>query len=149
MGVLTLEERLALGRKVIALGKSTIAAIPLLDAGQKSFAEAGDIASVSGWGGTNPEPTGSPRPNSHELRIAEVPIVANSLCATDYGLAAPLGDVFVCAGEAGRDACYGDDGGPLVVDVAPGKLEGDRLLGTVDLGGGCGQSGLPGSIRAC
>ncbi len=150
LGVLTLKEPLKLGRKVVALGKSTIAAIPLLDAAQKkSFAEPPAIASVSGWGDTNPEAPGSPRPSySHELRTAEVPIVGNAACATDYGLAAPLSEVFVCAGGAGNDACYGDSGGPLVVDAAPGQLEGDRLLGTVDLGRGCGQSGFPGIYQS-
>ena len=48
----------------------------------------------------------------------------------------------LCAGggDSGRDACQGDSGGPLTVDTAQGQ----KLVGIVAAGEGCGAPGKPG-----
>lgn len=91
----------------------------------------GTDATVLGWGRVA---DGGAR--SDYLRSAQVPVVSDSECRSDY-------DVYdqktmVCAGyrEGGIDACQGDSGGPLVV--------GDTLIGIVSFGDGCGKAGKPG-----
>ena len=91
----------------------------------------GTQATVLGWGRIA---DGGAR--SDYLRSAEVPVVSDSECRTDY-------DVYdqktmVCAGytEGGIDACQGDSGGPLVV--------GDTLIGIVSFGDGCAKANRPG-----
>lgn len=103
----------------------------LPDSGDTASYREGTKATVLGWGRVA---DGGDR--SDYLRSAQVPIVADNACRSDY-------DVYdrktmVCAGydEGGIDACQGDSGGPLVV--------GDTLIGIVSFGDGCGKAGKPG-----
>lgn len=51
----------------------------------------------------------------------------------------------LCAGGESADACFGDSGGPLVVGPVAQEAE---LLGLIDFGAGCGQSGSPGVYQS-
>ena len=112
--------------------------IQLAEAGADgSFLEAGDPATVTGFG-----TTGENESTSDQLRAVELPIVNDPFCANTYGseFVAPA---MVCAGDTasgGRDACQGDSGGPLAVDTPAGR----RLAGIVSFGNGCGRPEFPG-----
>jgi len=96
----------------------------------------GTGATVVGWGTSVPEVLGT-----EDLREVVVPVVSDEDCGTSYAItgeyfAYPFdGDQHVCAGytEGLRDSCYGDSGGPLMVDTA----EGLRQIGVVSFGTGC------------
>ncbi|GAB3162750.1 serine protease [Amycolatopsis stemonae] len=103
----------------------------LPSSGDASSYREGTQATVLGWGRVA---DGGDR--SDYLRSAQVPVVSDNACKSDY-------DVYdqksmVCAGypNGGVDACQGDSGGPLVV--------GDTLIGIVSFGDGCGKAGKPG-----
>jgi secreted trypsin-like serine protease len=91
----------------------------------------GTQATVLGWGRIA---DGGAR--SDYLRGAQVPLVSDSECHSDYTVYDQRS--MVCAGyaEGGIDACQGDSGGPLVV--------GDTLIGIVSFGDGCAKAGKPG-----
>jgi secreted trypsin-like serine protease len=99
-------------------------------------------ALVSGWGDLNAEPGAAP---SYPMRLhqARVPLVATGLCEEAYAtIEQPITPRMLCAGSR-TDSCYGDSGGPLIAPGASGPA-GDALLGLVDFGNGCGQTGYPG-----
>jgi secreted trypsin-like serine protease len=107
---------------------------------------------VSGWGCTDPVPSGSPfcpSATPQLLQAAQVPLVSQVDCQTDYAPITPITANMFCAGAAGSDtstntdSCFGDSGGPLVVDDP--SHPGTRVLaGLVDAGNGCAQPGFPG-----
>ncbi|MFP7753158.1 S1 family peptidase [Thermodesulfobacteriota bacterium B35] len=50
------------------------------------------------------------------LQQVDLPVVSDSLCSSAFGI--PLADSQICAGyTVGKDACRGDSGGPLLVQV--------------------------------
>lgn len=100
-------------------------------AGDAASYSEGTKATVLGWGRVA---DGGDR--SDYLRSAQVPVVSDSACRSDYSVYDQK--TMVCAGytEGGIDACQGDSGGPLVV--------GDTLIGIVSFGDGCGKAGKPG-----
>ncbi|MEV6826686.1 serine protease [Amycolatopsis sp. NPDC051102] len=91
----------------------------------------GTQATVLGWGRIA---DGGDR--SDYLRSAQVPLVSDTECRSDYTVYDQRS--MVCAGyrDGGVDACQGDSGGPLVV--------GDTLIGLVSFGDGCAKAGKPG-----
>jgi secreted trypsin-like serine protease len=105
------------------------AALP--ESGDTKVYSTGTKATVLGWGRVA---DGGDR--SDYLRSAQVPVIADNECTTDYTVYDAK--TMVCAGYAdgGVDACQGDSGGPLVV--------GDTLIGLVSFGDGCGKAGKPG-----
>ncbi|MEV5147226.1 serine protease [Streptomyces sp. NPDC052727] len=111
------------------------AIVAMAGAGDPAYAP-GTQALVSGWGDT----TGGGA-YARRLHAARVRVLPDEMCARAYP-GGPDGAyraaTMLCAGEAGGgpDACQGDSGGPLVA--------GDRLIGLVSWGSGCGRPGLPG-----
>jgi secreted trypsin-like serine protease len=105
-----------------------------------ALVNAGILATVTGWG-TRSE--GAPD-YPDELYEVQVPIVDQSTCEFVYG---SIGDDItgnmLCAGlpQGGKDSCYGDSGGPLIVPDGSG---GFKLAGIVSWGEGCAQPGFPG-----
>ncbi len=94
----------------------------------------GVLATVTGWG------TLTGDKNSAEpaiLQEVSLPIVSNDVCRQAMR-GVPISLNQLCAGYAqgGKDACYGDSGGPLIV---PDGAGGWKLAGTVSFGIGCAQ----------
>ena len=73
----------------------------------------GVLATVSGWGLTRVIPD---KDYATTLQAAELPIVSNETAATVWG---SIDSSILMAGYrfGGKDACSGDSGGPLTVDV--------------------------------
>jgi Trypsin/Domain of unknown function (DUF4384) len=108
---------------------------------------AGSNATLAGFGLTTTQPLAGPHTGSisdHLLQVS-LPIVERSACARilaqvfqlSPAQAHFLDDSTVCAGEpaqGGRDACNGDSGGPLAVDVNHRQVQ----AGVVSWGPGCG-----------
>lgn len=99
---------------------------------------------VSGWGKNDFSTAGAYQAIQKEV---DVPIVAQATCqqqlqSTRLGLNFLLDNTsFMCAGgEAGKDACTGDGGSPLMCLVS-GKW---YVAGLVAWGIGCGSSNVPG-----
>ena len=67
-----------------------------------------------------------------------VPLITNENCTTPHTVTSNM----ICAGylNGGRDSCYGDSGGPLMVlsDESP------VIYGSVSFGYGCAQPNAPG-----
>jgi secreted trypsin-like serine protease len=106
---------------------------------------AGELALVIGWGDTSGAGTYSP-----VLMEATLPVVSLEDCIqgfietdTRYPYSArDFTENMLCAGypSGGRDACYGDSGGPLMVH----NVYGWKLAGVVSWGDGCAEPGLYG-----
>lgn len=93
---------------------------------------AGDAVAL-GWGRTCES-----CPTSPVLVRAELPIVTREACSLLYpSLIQPD---MLCAGTAEKDACYGDSGGPLLLDGAQ--------VGITSWGRGCARVGSPGVFTA-
>lgn len=103
---------------------------------------------AGGWGDVNPAP-GERASYPMGLRTARMPLVSDGLCEEQYAfIEQPITSRMICAG-GGRthlDTCYGDSGGPLLADSAsPPRPPSDYVLvGLVDFGNGCAQSGFAG-----
>jgi secreted trypsin-like serine protease len=96
----------------------------------------GQTGTVIGWGSLRES---GPQPSI--LQEVNIPIWSNRDCKLKYGPAAPGGIVehMLCAGQAARDSCSGDSGGPLMVNS--GKW---TQVGIVSWGIGCGKGQYPG-----
>ena len=99
---------------------------------------------VTGWG---QEAFNTQGELQARLQEVDVPVMGHRACEKALREQGWLGERFqlhpgsVCAGgEAGKDACQGDGGGPLVCQVGDSM----ELAGLVSWGVGCGQQGVPG-----
>ncbi|XP_030374586.1 phenoloxidase-activating factor 2 [Scaptodrosophila lebanonensis] len=99
---------------------------------------------VAGWGKNDFGPTGAYQAIARKV---DVPLITNANCqtalrATRLGSSFVLSDTsFICAGgEAGKDACTGDGGSPLVCS----NNNVWYVVGLVAWGIGCAQAGVPG-----
>ncbi len=89
----------------------------LIDSGnQSTLAGPGRLATVIGWGSTDPRGDSSTR----WLMQAEVPITSQDTC--ERAFPGEIDQTMLCAGytQGGKDACSGDSGGPLVVPDGKG-----------------------------
>lgn len=153
IGVITLAHPLWSGANAPSpSGATTIAPLPIDTAASAGYGEPNatpaTIATVSGWGDMSPEPSGSPSYPS-ALRSVRVPLVAEALCQEEYAsIEQTITPRMICAGSyrPRADSCYGDSGGPLLVDRDnPARPPADYVLvGLVDFGNGCAQSGFAG-----
>lgn len=108
----------------------------------------GTMLTVTGWGSTRKHVAGKKKRNkppkySHGLREVQVPVVASDECNRDYGGPRDGGvnaEVMICAGQTGRDACWGDSGGPLFSDTPAGFIQ----VGIASWGIGCAAPERPG-----
>jgi secreted trypsin-like serine protease len=108
--------------------------------GEEALWTPSTMATTIGWGDRDIAPDHQDYP--HHLREVQVPIVSDAQCASTYG-AELVQDENVCAGDTvdgGEDSCYGDSGGPLMVQ------DGDRWVevGIVSTGRGCARRNFPG-----
>ncbi|HEV3000057.1 MAG TPA: serine protease [Solirubrobacteraceae bacterium] len=107
-----------------------------------AFWAPGDALTVTGWGRTSEDGSGS-----DTLLEAQVPRVSDADCATAYGAGFGSADM-VCAGTGGKDTCQGDSGGPLAAPIvaSPSKSDPDdwRLAGVTSWGTGCARPESPG-----
>ncbi|KAH8376983.1 hypothetical protein KR093_002500 [Drosophila rubida] len=130
IAILTLSEPVPFSTEIQPICLPTSAA-------QQARSYSGQVATVAGWGSLREN---GPQPSI--LQKVDIPIWANSECAQKYGRAAPGGIIesMICAGQAAKDSCSGDSGGPMIVN------EGSRYtqVGIVSWGIGCGKGQYPG-----
>ncbi|KAJ0401597.1 hypothetical protein P43SY_008672 [Pythium insidiosum] len=105
-----------------------------LAASDQSAEAVGTVATVMGWGRTA---QGGVQSN---VRLGvDVTIWDNKRCGTN--LKTSITKAMLCAGgEANKDSCQNDSGGPLVVK----RGGNDVLVGVVSWGKGCGVLNMPG-----
>lgn len=112
---------------------------PLLPSEEVGLAPDGASATVTGWGRTSANGSGS-----SVLMQASLPLISSQRCASNFGyLPYEITNNMICAGYSfgGKDSCQGDSGGPLVVSDGQGEW---RQAGIVSWGGGCAQPNYPG-----
>jgi secreted trypsin-like serine protease len=163
VAVLRLAQSLWSGAAPPLDGRSAIAPIQVSAALAATYANpatsaATILATVSGWGDTRAEPSSSNGLNGTYpigLQATQIPLVANSACGSAYNdplSSQPITARMLCAGltAGGRDSCFGDSGGPLLVQRSgPMSPPGDYVLaGLVSFGEGCAQAESPGVYAA-
>ncbi|KAK1942415.1 Mite allergen Der p 3 [Phytophthora citrophthora] len=108
-----------------------------LAAADDSDFTAGKWTVTMGWG-MDAEVNGT---YSHELQRVDLQLVGDQECAKQT----LIDSTMVCAGGVlNRDSCYGDSGGPLILDG--GNSTEDVVIGVVSWGKDdtCGREGYPG-----
>uniref|UniRef100_A0A146LZB0 Clotting factor B n=4 Tax=Lygus hesperus TaxID=30085 RepID=A0A146LZB0_LYGHE len=108
---------------------------------EDSFSDNDAVA--AGWGWTN-EATGRGG-RASVLQKVNLNVLSNDQCTTWYrsqGKKVTIQNTQMCAGfeDGGRDACWADSGGPLMV----GTGESTMVVGVVSTGIGCARPKLPG-----
>ncbi|KPL53157.1 hypothetical protein ABB55_13805 [Prosthecomicrobium hirschii] len=113
--------------------------VPMLTSAKSSLADAGDNATVIGWGDTN---ASSATSYPTALYQVTVPVVAQKKCQKSYG-SDSITDRMLCAGpkKGGKDSCQGDSGGPLLVQDTNQTW---YQAGIVSWGNGCAKKKYPG-----
>jgi secreted trypsin-like serine protease len=95
---------------------------------------AGSIATVMGWGATL-----FSGPKSKDLLRVDVPILTEAACENSVLKGQLTPSMFCAGGEADKDACGEDSGGPMIVE----QPMDDVLVGVVSWGFQCGVKGKP------
>ncbi|MCW5844678.1 MAG: trypsin-like serine protease [Caldilinea sp.] len=113
-----------------------VAVLPLLTSpADDALAAPGVLSTVTGWGATTTDDNNSWSPVLLEVAI---PIISNTTC--NQAMPGPFITANqICAGyeEGGKDSCYGDSGGALVV---PDGAGGWKHAGIVSYGDGCAKA---------
>ncbi|OXA64314.1 Trypsin-1 [Folsomia candida] len=91
------------------------------------------VATVAGWGvltedGAYPD----------VLMKVDVPFVDDATCNANYAEFGGTSESMICYGEAGKDSCQADSGGPIMCGPE------NALCGIVSFGNGCARPGFPG-----
>jgi trypsin len=124
---------------LLKLKKATDApALKIADLQNEEIVKTGAQGTISGWGIPC---KGCPPSSSISVRAVE--IADKDECALLYRGAKPslaISSNMICAKAVARDACTGDSGGPLLVDVSGRK----EILGLVSFGVGCNAKKYPG-----
>jgi secreted trypsin-like serine protease len=118
--------------------------IKLVTPGSDVLERPGTRLVATGWGYTRPLEPGQPPSGpgvSDRMQEVEVPVVSDEECEIAYPEAfKPASEM--CAGQRGKDTCFGDSGGPLFRQV-PGREEFFEA-GMTFYGAGCAAQGFPG-----
>ncbi|CAJ1939161.1 unnamed protein product [Cylindrotheca closterium] len=102
---------------------------------------------VSGFGSTDVTSIGGTSASFTDvLQTVQVPFLAQCPRQGFYAPGLVLDNDMMCAGGGGRDACFGDSGGPLYFEYSstPTKHSRLRQYGVVSWGHGCGLANKPG-----
>lgn len=129
----TLDSDLALLHLSSASSQPTISVV---GSGDSALFAPGVLATVIGWGLTDPNDNSS---YVDALRQVSVPIVSNTTCNAPNAYSGDVTANMLCAGysEGGKDSCSGDSGGPFMVPDAAGT--GWLQAGIVSWGDGCAE----------
>ena len=131
-------ERYAHDAALLVLARPVAITPGTLASGNLALRE-GRLVSIVGWGlqsetGLAASPT---------LQGAEVPLWSNARCYDAYArwmvVHEPALQLCAAPRRGGVDTCFGDSGGPLILDDG-----GPRILGIVSFGNGCARKGFPG-----
>jgi secreted trypsin-like serine protease len=120
---------------------------PLASKADRALTANGNLVQIAGWGLTIQLPVfGDPGDAipPRRAQVATVPIVGDDICQADYADLDPTEFVpptDLCAGMQGKDACYGDSGGPMYATDPQGGL---KQIGVVSRGAGCATKSYPG-----
>ena len=103
--------------------------------GMETSFPAGKTCFTTGWGKQNESSTGY----SKVLREVEVDLVSKEVCNSNISYQGNINERYLCAGfqEGGKDACFGDSGGPLACQLGNGSYV---LTGVVSWGIGCARA---------
>ncbi|KAL3942519.1 MAG: hypothetical protein SGBAC_003295 [Bacillariaceae sp.] len=102
---------------------------------------------VSGFGSTEVTGIGGTSSSyTNVLRTVQVPFQSQCSSKGFYSTGLIQDNDMMCAGDGGRDACFGDSGGPLYYDYSSTPTNHPRLMqyGIVSWGHGCGLANKPG-----
>jgi secreted trypsin-like serine protease len=128
---------------VLTLKRPVRSIAPIRPAGnaQNPLERPGRLARVAGWGDTIKQPANGNNGDKYpdRMRAAWVPIVSDARARSAYG-PRYVGALMVAAGRKGKDACYGDSGGPLFAALAGKRYQ----IGITSFGKGCGARAYPG-----
>ncbi len=99
---------------------------------------AGTNLITMGWGSTS---TDSAASYPYILQQVTLPYIADNLCSSAYPGA--VTENMLCAGlmSGGKDSCYGDSGGPLILGSNSSNAQ---QVGIISWGDGCAKAGTPG-----
>jgi len=111
--------------------------------GTEESSRPGTRAMVAGWGATRPDSARRPT----ELQAVDVKVVESRTCERWHlrnRINLRVYEDMMCAGhkEGGKDACFGDSGGPLM--TRDPKSNRWTLIGLVSAGYSCAKPGQPG-----
>ena len=115
--------------------------IPYIKLSRDVIDTTGFLMTVIGFGDTNGQDFSRLQLSDH-LREVEVAYLPNDVCDRMHGGLGEVQPDMLCAGGDGKDACYGDSGGPLIVPGA--DISQDKLVGIVSWGRGCADTRFPG-----